>query len=246
MHKDDANYHFRYAPDRLTALPDLHGAFMDNNFPLDFARLGLRHALPVFGLVATMLIDMSGAVHGLFRNTRIRPEPAARAHAELSRLTDGCAVPGHRALNTTVGVCAMAAALVGLPPPVIFIESNAGIDKGGRTGLTAIFGGLMFLLCLFFVPLIVALPRLTSAPLLLLVALTMFLHCQSLDWCRLRASLPAFLTVVITGYTLSYPTAIIAGCVSYFALWVITGRFESYLHRDGYSPVSNAEHRVPV
>jgi AGZA family xanthine/uracil permease-like MFS transporter len=115
-------------------------------------------------------------------------------------------------------------ALVGTSPVVSYVESAAGVAAGGRTGLTAVTTGVLFLVALAFAPLARAIPTAAAAPALVLVGSMMLAGLKEIDWSEPEAALPAFLTLV--GIPLSYSIAdgLGLGVVSYAALRLLRGR----------------------
>jgi AGZA family xanthine/uracil permease-like MFS transporter len=116
--------------------------------------------------------------------------------------------------------------LVGTSTSGAYIESAAGIKDGARTGLAAIVTGLLFLLCLFFVPLVVALTELRFAygPALILVGVMMMPAFRKLEFDDLTELVPAFLTIVMMALTFNPANGITAGLAVYPILKVLTGR----------------------
>jgi len=116
--------------------------------------------------------------------------------------------------------------LVGTSTSGAYIESAAGIKDGARTGLAAIVTGLLFLLCLFFVPLVVALTELRFAygPALILVGVLMMPAFRKMEFDDLTELLPAFLTIVMMALTFNPANGVTAGLAVYPILKVLTGR----------------------
>lgn len=116
--------------------------------------------------------------------------------------------------------------LVGTSTSGAYIESAAGIKDGARTGLAAIVTGLLFLLCLFFVPLVVALTELRFAygPALILVGVMMMPAFRKMEFDDLTELLPAFLTIVMMALTFNPANGVTAGLAVYPILKVLTGR----------------------
>lgn len=114
--------------------------------------------------------------------------------------------------------------LLGTSTITAYVESAAGVGAGGRTGLTAIVCGLMFLLALFFTPLAGLIPNAATAPALIIVGALMMEGVRNIDFNDFTESLPAFLTIVMMPFTYSIANGISAGLVMYPALKLITGR----------------------
>jgi adenine/guanine/hypoxanthine permease len=117
-------------------------------------------------------------------------------------------------------------AIVGTSTSGAFIESAAGIKDGARTGLAAVVTGLLFLLCLLFVPLVVALTQLRFAygPALIVVGVMMMSTFRKMELDDLTEFLPAFLTIVMMSLTFNPANGVTAGLAVYPILKVLTGR----------------------
>jgi AGZA family xanthine/uracil permease-like MFS transporter len=122
------------------------------------------------------------------------------------------------AVGTAVG------AAFGTSTVTSYIESAAGVKEGGRTGLTAVTVAVLFLLALFFIPLLSAIPPVATAPALVAVGAMMMGGVVEVPWGRFDEALPAFLTVAMMPFTYSIANGISAGIVSYAALKLLTGR----------------------
>jgi adenine/guanine/hypoxanthine permease len=96
-------------------------------------------------------------------------------------------------------------AVAGTSPVTSYIESASGVAVGGRTGLTSVVVGILFLCTLFFAPIVQAIPAIATAPALILVGALMMASLTEVDWTDLGAAIPAFLTVIII--PLSYSIA---------------------------------------
>jgi adenine/guanine/hypoxanthine permease len=114
--------------------------------------------------------------------------------------------------------------LVGTATVVTYIESAAGVAEGGRTGLTALWTALFFLLALFFVPLVGLIPAVATAPALVLVGFLMMEPVLHVDWREVTDGVPAFLTLLMMPLTYSIAEGMLAGIVSTLVLKSLTGR----------------------
>lgn len=115
-------------------------------------------------------------------------------------------------------------ALLGTSTITAFIESAAGIGAGGRTGLTAIVCGILFILALFFTPLAGLIPDAATAPALIIVGALMMESVRHIDFSDFTESLPAFLTIALMPFTYSIANGISAGLVFYPLLKLVSGR----------------------
>lgn len=118
----------------------------------------------------------------------------------------------------------MAGAAFGTSTVTCYVESAAGVKEGGRTGLTAVVVAVLFLLSLFFVPLLGAIPALATAPALVVVGAMMLSHGLPDTKGRMDEALPVFLTVAMMPFTYSIAHGISAGIISYAVLKLLTGR----------------------
>jgi AGZA family xanthine/uracil permease-like MFS transporter len=118
----------------------------------------------------------------------------------------------------------LGAGVIGTSSGTAFVESAAGMEIGGRTGLTAIVTSLCFLPCLFFAPLAGAIPSYATAPVLILVGALMFKSVGKLRLNTLEDLLPAFLTIILIPLTFSITQGILWGFISHVALFLISGR----------------------
>jgi AGZA family xanthine/uracil permease-like MFS transporter len=118
----------------------------------------------------------------------------------------------------------LAAPLLGTTTSGAYIESAAGIEEGGRTGLTAVFVSLLFLASLFLAPLAGAVPRHAYGPTLVVIGILMIAPVARLDFGDLTELVPAFLTIALTAFTYNLGVGMTAGLVVYPVLKVATGR----------------------
>ena len=118
----------------------------------------------------------------------------------------------------------VAGSLLGTSTVTSYIESASGVAAGGRTGVTAIVTGLLFLVALFVAPLVGAIPNFATAPALILVGALMLGCVGRIDWESPRIAIPAFLTIITIPLTYSIATGLSLGLVSYAILELATGR----------------------
>jgi AGZA family xanthine/uracil permease-like MFS transporter len=119
---------------------------------------------------------------------------------------------------TTVG------ALVGTSSTTSFIESAAGVEAGGKTGLTAVTVGVLFLTCLFFAPLAQSIPVYATASALLFVACLMIRSLADLDWDDLTECAPAVVTAMSMPLAFSIADGLGIGFISYAVIKIISGK----------------------
>ena len=105
-----------------------------------------------------------------------------------------------------------------------YIESTAGVADGARTGLASIVTGLLFLVAVFFTPLVGVVPAEAAAPALVIVGALMITQIRYLAWDDMSLVIPAFLTITLMPFTYSITNGIGAGVVTYVLLRVAVGR----------------------
>ncbi|GIN14283.1 guanine permease [Shouchella clausii] len=119
---------------------------------------------------------------------------------------------------TTIG------SLLGTSTTTAYVESTSGVAVGGRTGLTAIFTGLLFVVALFFSPLLSIITGHVTAPALIIVGVMMATSLRFIDWNKMEIAIPVFFTVVTMPLTYSIATGIALGFVLYPITMVVKGR----------------------
>jgi len=117
-----------------------------------------------------------------------------------------------------------AGAIAGTSPVSSYIESAAGVAVGGRTGLTSVVVGVLFLCTLFFAPLVQAIPVSATAPALILVGGMMMGALTEVDWAEPTEAIPAFLTVIMVPLSYSIANGLAFGITSHAILRLARGR----------------------
>ncbi|MBN1806536.1 MAG: NCS2 family permease [Sedimentisphaerales bacterium] len=121
-------------------------------------------------------------------------------------------------------VATMAGALLGTSTTTAYIESAAGIEEGGRTGLTSIVTGIFFLLALVFVPIVKIVPSYAAAPALIMVGLFMMKEVKRIDFTDLSEAFPSFIIMVMIALSYSISTGLAFGFISFAMMKVISGK----------------------
>jgi adenine/guanine/hypoxanthine permease len=103
------------------------------------------------------------------------------------------------------------------------VESAAGVAEGGRTGLTAVVVGVLFLLAMWFAPLASVIPAQATAPALILVGYFMMTVAREIVWDDAEEALPAFVTMLVMPFTWSITNGIGAGFIAHVVIKVVTG-----------------------
>jgi len=129
----------------------------------------------------------------------------------------------NKALLADSGATA-AGALLGTSSTTSYVESAAGVEAGGRTGLSAVITGLLFLLCLFISPLAQSIPSFATASALLFVACLMVRSLADLEWGDLTEAAPAIVTAVSMPLSYSIADGIGLGFITYAAIKLLAGR----------------------
>ncbi|MDX2182143.1 MAG: NCS2 family permease [Bryobacteraceae bacterium] len=114
--------------------------------------------------------------------------------------------------------------LLGTSTVVSYIESAAGVAAGGRSGVTAIVAGLLFLVALVAAPLAGAIPAGATAPALIVVGALMMKHAAEIEWDRFEIAIPAFLTIALIPLSFSIANGIAFGLIAYVVLQSMRGR----------------------
>lgn len=132
-----------------------------------------------------------------------------------------------RGLDRLLGIDAVATmigALLGTSTTTSYIESAAGIEQGGRTGLTSIVTGLLFLLAVLFVPIVGVVPAYATAPALIMVGLFMMKEVKKIDFGNLEEAFPAFIIMVMIALSYSISTGLAFGFISFTVIKLVSGK----------------------
>jgi AGZA family xanthine/uracil permease-like MFS transporter len=121
-------------------------------------------------------------------------------------------------------VATMFGALLGTSTTTAYVESAAGIAQGGRTGLTSVVTGVLFLLAMFFVPVIAVVPGYATAPALIVVGYFMMKEARRINFCQVDELIPSLIIVVMIAVSYQISMGLALGFVSFAALKVIRGR----------------------
>jgi AGZA family xanthine/uracil permease-like MFS transporter len=180
---------------------------------LDFSRVTeLTFLIVVFSFLFVDLFDNAGTLIGVAHRAGLLDENGNLPRMKEALLADSFA--------------AMFGALIGTSTTTSYIESAAGVSAGGRTGLTAMFVAIFFLLALFFSPLAGMIPAYASAAALLFVACVMTRGLAEIEWEDITEYAPAVVTAVTMPLTYSIATGIGLGFITYALAKLIAGRFQ--------------------
>lgn len=164
----------------------------------------------VFTFLFVDLFDTVGCLVGVASKGNMLDENGKLPKAKQALFAD--------AIATTIG------SLLGTSTVTAYVESASGIGEGGRTGLTAITTGLLFLLSLFFAPIFTAIPAQATAPVLILVGVMMASSLLEIDFSDFTNAIPAFLTFAMMPLAYSIADGIIFGIISFTILKLATGK----------------------
>ncbi|WP_455538793.1 NCS2 family permease [Terrisporobacter sp.] len=191
-------------------IPSLKPIFLQA-FSVDKSEIfSLNMVIVVFTLLFVDLFDTVGCLVGVAEKGNLLDENGNIPNVKQAMLAD--------ALGTTIG------ALLGTSTVTSFVESASGIGEGGRTGLTAITTGVLFLLSLFFAPLFVAIPTQATSAILIIVGVMMAGSLSKIDFDDFTNAIPAFITFLFMPLMNSIGEGIIFGILSYTILKLATNR----------------------
>lgn len=167
-------------------------------------------AIIVFTFLFVDLFDCIGTVIGVTERAGMVKDGKIPRLKEIF-MTDS--------LATTLG------AIMGTSTVAVYVESAAGVNEGGRSGLTAFITGICFLIALFFAPLFLAIPAAATAPVLVLVGLMMMGAVVKIDFNNYAESVPAFICVIMMPLTYSISDGIVLGHLSYIFINLCSGNY---------------------
>jgi len=122
-------------------------------------------------------------------------------------------------------VSTVAGAIMGTSTVTTYVESAAGVKAGGRTGMTSLVIGILFLGCLFFSPLATSLPKEVDAAALIYIATLFVRNITDISWDDAAEAGPAVLAMIAMPFTYSISNGIALAFVSYAAIKICTGKF---------------------
>ena len=186
--------------------PSIEPIFMkfewDNIFTAEMATI-------VFTLLFVDLFDCIGTVIGVTTRANMIGE-------------DG-KIPNLKKVFMVDSVATAAGAAMGTSTVAVYVESAAGVNEGGRSGLTAFTTGVCFLVALFFAPFFLAIPAAATAPVLVLVGLMMMSNIWKIDFFDYKESIPAFICMIFMPLAYSISDGILLGHLSYVIINMLSG-----------------------
>lgn len=180
-------------------------------FKVDFSGLNLLDFFAVmFAFLFVDLFDTLGTLIGVASKADMLDEKGRLPRIKGALMAD--------AVATSVG------AVLGTSTTTTYVESASGVTEGGRTGLTAMTTGVLFLLAVIFSPLFLTIPSFATAPALIVVGFYMLGAVAKIDFDDLSDAIPAFLTIVAMPLAYSISEGIAIGVISWTLLNLITGK----------------------
>lgn len=185
-------------------------------FQLDFGGVLSVGVLPLITAVISFFIvdcfDTVGTLLGTAGNAGMLDKDGNLPGGDRALIAD--------ALATCVGAC------LGTSTVTTFVESSTGIQEGGRTGLSSVVTGLLFLLAILLAPVAGIVPSAATAPALIIVGVYMIMGVTKIDWTDFEVALPCFLTIVMMPFAYSISDGIGFGFISYTVIKVCRGKFK--------------------
>ncbi len=180
-------------------------------FKMDFSVIGsLNFLVVVFAFLFVDIFDTLGTLIGCATKADMLDKDGKLPGIKGALMAD--------AVGTTVGAC------FGTSTITTFVESSSGIAEGGRTGLTSIVSGALFLLALFFSPVFLAIPSFATAPALVVVGFFMMQQVAKIAWNDMLEAIPAFICIFAMPFMYSISEGIAFGVISYVVLHAAAGK----------------------
>ena len=169
-------------------------------------------AIIVFTLLFVDLFDCIGTVIGVSQ--------------QANMLDKNGKIPALKKIFMVDSISTTAGAMMGTSTVAVYVESAAGVNEGGRSGLTAFVTGICFLVALFFAPVFLAIPPSATTPVLVLVGLMMMSSVLKIDFKDYSEAIPAFICILLMPLTYSISDGIVLGHLSYVLINVLSGKHE--------------------
>ena len=190
--------------------PDLAPTFMKLDI---MGALDLTMVSIVISFLFVNLFDTAGTLLGVANRANLIDENGDVKNLDRALKADST--------SSVVG------AFFGCAPVTSYVESSAGVEAGGRTGLTAVVVGLFFLLAIFFSPLASIVPAYATSGALIYVAILMLGGMEKLDWSDTAELVPSLIMVVMIPLTFSIANGIALGFISYVVIKAFVGEIKS-------------------
>jgi len=163
--------------------------------------LSVKFFVIMFTFLFTDLFDTIGTLMGVTQQAGLVDEEENIPNAKAALMSDS--------IGTVVGAC------VGTSTVTSFVESSSGVAAGGRTGLTSVTTGVLFLLALFMTPLFALIPSAATAPALIFVGFLMMQQVVDIDWKDPTEGVPAFIAIIVMPFAYSISKGIAFGMIAY-------------------------------
>ena len=174
-------------------------------FKMDFSAIAsLNFVVVVFAFLFVDIFDTLGTLIGCATKANMLDKEGKLPGIKGALMAD--------AVGTTVGAC------LGTSTITTFVESSSGIAEGGRTGLTSVVSGLLFILALFFSPVFLAIPSFATAPALIVVGFFMMQSVAKINWSDMLEAIPAFICIFAMPFMYSISEGISFGVISFVVL----------------------------
>ena len=204
------------APDfsNYTLLPSIKPTLLKLDFPgLFTAKAGLIVVvMTIITLCLSDLFDTIGVFIGTGKKAKIFKIENNKMPKKLERAMFADAV------GTSVGAC------LGTSNVTTYLESSAGIEAGGRTGLTSLFAALCFAASILLSPLVACVPMAAIAPILILIGVSTMENIGTIDFKDIAIAIPAFLTIIMMPLSYSITTGIQFGFIFYTIINIVRGK----------------------
>ena len=194
-------------PAQKLSLPDFKSVFLKLDI---FGALKLSLVPSIIAILFTDLFDSISTFIGVAHAGGLLDEQGHPRNLRQGLIVDSLATMG--------------AGLAGTSSGTAYIESIAGIEMGGRSGLTSVFTALCFLPCLFIAPIAGMVPPYATAAVLILVGAAMFRTVGQISFSKMEEGIPAFLTLILIPLTFSITQGILWGFISHVGLYLMVGR----------------------
>jgi len=180
-------------------------------FQLDFiGSLKLAVVPVIFTFLFTDMFDSISTFIGVAEAANLVDETGEPRNVKECLIVDS--------ISTTIS------GLFGTSSGTSYIESASGVEEGGRTGLTAVVVGLLFIPFMFFSPLLSVIPAVATAPILVIVGAFMMKPVSKINWDILDDAIPAFLALILVPLTYSITQGIVWGFLSWTAIKIFEGK----------------------
>ena len=180
-------------------------------FKMDFSAMAsLNFVVVVFAFLFVDIFDTLGTLIGCATKANMLDKEGKLPGIKGALMAD--------AVGTTVGAC------LGTSTITTFVESSSGIAEGGRTGLTSVVSGLLFILALFFSPVFLAIPSFATAPALIVVGFFMMQSVAKINWSDMLEAIPAFICIFAMPFMYSISEGISFGVISFVVLNAVAGK----------------------